>query len=108
MRNLPVRMKEVYTAFNKGHFSIQMGGHTPFGGNEADKTIENTINRDCPTGGGYVGFSANFAATQRWVLNDTMRGVYRKLLRDICLLLHPRPTSIRSWLQHGLKKASKL
>ena len=26
----------------------------------------------------------------------------------ICLLLHPRPTSIRSWLQHALKKTSKL
>jgi len=29
-----------------------------------------------------LGFSANFAATQRWVLNDTRRGVYRKLLRE--------------------------
>ena len=24
MRHLPVRMPEVYTAFNKGHFSVQM------------------------------------------------------------------------------------
>ena len=82
MRHLPVRMPEVYTAFNKGHFSVQMGGRNPFGRNEADKTIENTINRDCKTGGGYIGFSANFAATLRWVLNDTRRGVYRKLLRE--------------------------
>ena len=82
MRHLPVRMPEVYTAFNKGHFSVQMGGRNPFGRNEADKTIENTINRDCKTGGGYVGFSANFATTQRWMLNETRRGVYRKLLRE--------------------------
>lgn len=82
MRHLSVRMPEVYTAFNKGQFSVQMGGRNPFGRNEADKTIENTINRDCKTGGGYIGFSANFAATQRWVLNDTRRGVYRKLLRE--------------------------
>ena len=71
---------KVYTAFNRGQFSVQMGGRNPFGRNEADKTIENTINRDCKTGGGYIGFSANFATTQRWVLNDTRRGVYRKLL----------------------------
>ena len=70
------RMPEVYTAFNKGNFSVQMGGRNPFGQNEADKTVEKTINRDCKTGGGYVGFSANFAATQRWVLTDTRRGVY--------------------------------
>ena len=82
MRHLPVRMPEVYTAFNKGHFFVQMGGRNPFARNEADKTIENTINRDCRTGGGYIGFSANFAATQRWVLNDARRGVYRKLLRE--------------------------
>ena len=62
-------MPEVYNAFLNGEFSVQMGEANPFGRNEANKTIENTINRDCKTGGGYIGFSANFAATQRWVLN---------------------------------------
>ena len=52
------------------------------GRNEADKTIHNTINRDCKTGGGYIGFSANFAATKGWVLNASRRGSYRKLLRE--------------------------
>ena len=33
-------------------------------------------------GGGYIGFSANFAATQRWVLNASRTGSYRKLLRE--------------------------
>ena len=82
MRHLSVTMPEVYTAFTKGQFSVQMGSRNPFGRNETDKTIENTINRDCKTAGGYIGFSANFAATQRWVLNETRRGVYRKLLRE--------------------------
>ena len=69
MRSLPVTMPEVYIAFKDGHFFVQMSRNNPFGRNEADKTIENTINRDCQTGGGYIGFSANFIATQRWVLN---------------------------------------
>jgi len=69
LRHLPVRMSKVYTAFSKGHFSVQLGAVIL--SNEAVKTIENTINRDCKTGGGYIGFSANFAATQRLVLNDT-------------------------------------
>ena len=90
MRQLPVKKPEVYTAFIKGQFSVQMGDRNPFGRNEADKTIENTINRDCKTGGGYIGFSANFAATQRWVLNDTRRGVYRKLLREHLLVTSPQ------------------
>jgi len=63
MRLLPVRMPEVLTAFNKGHFSVQMGDRNPFGRKEADKTIEKTINGDCKTGGGYIRLSANFAAT---------------------------------------------
>ena len=75
-------MLEVYAAFNKGQFSVQMRGRIPFGRNEADKTIDNTINRDCNTQGGYIGFSANFAATQRWLLNSTRRGVYRKLVHE--------------------------
>lgn len=82
MRGLSVTMPEVYTAVTNGQFSVQMGGRNPFDRNEADKTIENTINRDCKTAGGYIGFSSNFAATQRWVLNDTRRGVYRKRLPE--------------------------
>ena len=27
---------------------------------------------------------------------------------SICILLHPTPKSIRSWLQHALKKTSEL
>ena len=79
---LPTTMPAVYDAFMDGQFSVQMGKLNPFGGNEADKTTENTINRDCKTGGGYIGFSTNFAATQRWVLNASRRGAYRKLLRE--------------------------
>ena len=75
-------MPEVYNAFLNGEFSVQMGEANPFGLNKADKTIENTINRDCKTGGGHIGFSANFAALQRWVLNASRRGTYRKLLRE--------------------------
>ena len=44
----------VYTAFLGEQFSVQMGSN-PFGKNEADNTIENTINRDCKTKGGYIG-----------------------------------------------------
>ena len=82
MLRLPSSMPEVYNAFLNGEFSVQMGEANPTGRNEADKTIENTINRDCKTGGGYIGFSANCAATQRWVLNVSRRATYRKLLRE--------------------------
>ena len=75
-------MPEVQNAFENGEFSVQMGDKNLFGRNEADKTIENTINRDCKTAGGYIGFSANLTATQRWVLNASSRGSYRKLLRE--------------------------
>ena len=82
MLRLPSSMPEVYNAFLNGEFSVQMGEANPIGRNKADKTIENTINRDCKTGGGYIGFSANCAATQRCVLNVSRRGTYRKLLRE--------------------------
>ncbi|CAB3994853.1 Hypothetical predicted protein [Paramuricea clavata] len=80
-------MPEVYDAFLAGHFSVQMSKSNPFGQNEADKTIENTINRDCKTSGGYIGFSANFEATQRWVFNNSRRSSYRQLFREDVSLL---------------------
>ena len=76
-------MPEVYAVFNKGQFSVQKGGRNTFARNEADKTIENNISRDVKTGEGYNGFSVNFAATQRWVLNNTRCGFYIKLLREL-------------------------
>ena len=82
MLRLPSSVPEVYNAFFNREFLVQMGEATPFGRNEADKTIENIINRDCKTGGGHIGFSVNFAATQRWVSNASRRGKYRKLLRE--------------------------
>ena len=47
MRELQSSKPEVYGAFLSGEFSVQMSHTNGFGGNEADKTIENTIHRDC-------------------------------------------------------------
>ena len=82
MRALPYEEPEAYQALCEGEFSVQMRNSNSFSRNEADKTIENTINRDCKTSGGYIGFSANFQATQRWVLNATRRSDYRRILNE--------------------------
>ena len=81
MLRLPSSMPEVYSAFLNEEFFGTDGRSKPFWSNEADKTVEK-INRDCKTGGGYISFSDNFAATQRWVLHAFRRGTYGKLLRE--------------------------
>ena len=63
MRDLPATFPEVYIAFCNGEFSVQTSLSNPFRGNETDKTIENTINRDSKTGGEFIGLSASFPAT---------------------------------------------
>ena len=40
---------DLYKAFMNGEFAVQMNNTNPFGRNEADITIENTIKRDCKT-----------------------------------------------------------
>ena len=80
--DLPATFPEVYTAFCNGEFSVQMSLSNQFGGSEADKTTESTINRDCKTGDEYIGFSASFPATQRWVLNASRKAKYRQLIRE--------------------------
>ena len=61
---------------------VRSANTNPFGRNEAGKTIENTINRGCKTKGGFKGFSTNFLATQRWVLNTSRRSAYKKIVRE--------------------------
>ena len=62
LRGLSVTMPKVYRVFNKdGQFSVQMIKDV---GMKLTRQW-NTIKRDCKTTGGYVGFSANFATTQR-------------------------------------------
>ena len=46
MRELPSTFPEVSAVICNGEFSVQMSHSNSFGRNEADKTIENTINRD--------------------------------------------------------------
>ena len=81
-----------------------MNKYNTFGRNEADKTIENTINRDYKTSGGYIGFSSNFSATQRWVLNDARRGHFRRLFREQIGVRCLKRTSVikneQVWLHH--------
>ena len=74
---------KVYAAFCHGEISARMEKSNTFVRNESYKTTENTINRDCKPTGGFIGFSTNFPATQRWVLNASRRGWYRHLLREL-------------------------
>lgn len=111
MRKLPSSRPQVYSAFLNGEFSVQMSNSNPFGSNEADKTIENTINHDCKTGGKYIGFSTNFSATQRWVLNASRHGAYRKLLLEH---LSFKPESYthkelpKSWIKKDIEDVEKV
>ena len=51
MRFLPLENPESYHTLCAGDFSVQMTNSNSFSRNEADKTIENTINRDCRKSG---------------------------------------------------------
>ena len=104
MLGLPITMLEVYSAYMDGQFSVQIGKVNPFGQNETDKIIENTINRDCKTGVGYIGFSTNFVTTQRWVLNASIGGAYRKILGEH-LLFEPSSLYVQKELVSARVKA---
>ena len=73
MLNLETSHPSVYNAFIAGQFSVQLSNDNPFGRNESDKTIENTINKDTKTPGGLTGFSMNKPACDLWVLNAKRR-----------------------------------
>ena len=104
MRSLSTIMPECMPHSVMGQFSIQTGKRNPFGRNKLDKTSENTINRDCKIGGGYIGFSANFAVTQRWVLNSTRRAAYKELMREN-LSVAKNKASVHNELTPGRIKA---
>ena len=66
-----------------GNFSIQLSENYSFGRNDADKTIEKTINKEMKTPGGVRGFSINRAAVDRWNLNARRRAVFRAVCINI-------------------------
>ena len=63
-----------------GNFSVQLSENNLFGRNDANKTIENTINKEMKTPGAVRGFSINRAAVDRWNLNARRRAVFRAVL----------------------------
>lgn len=74
----------MYKALCEDEFiCVQMNNSNTFGRNEADKTIENTINQDSKTtSDGYIGFSVKLATTQKWVLNSLCRSRYQRMLNN--------------------------
>lgn len=83
MKSLQKLHPAVYKAFLEGSFSVQMSESNGFSRNEADKTIENTINKDCKSPGGFTGFSVNFCSTQKWILNSGRRALYKRFLQQM-------------------------
>lgn len=106
MLSLEEEMPTVHSGFLNGHFSVQMGKRSIFGQNEADKTIENTINKDCKSGGDCIVFSHNFGASQRWVLNAARRGVYRKLVSNGNALIYKELVPAR--IKHDIDDVDKV
>ena len=90
MRALPYEKPNILPYAN-GEFAVQMSSENTFCRNEADKTIENTINRDCKTSCGYIGFSANFSATQRLVLQQggTLQETIKRAVGSKVWKIHP-------------------
>ena len=82
MVSLPSTHPEVYSQFLLGNFAVQMSEENPFGKNEFDKCIENTINKDTKTPGGITRFSTNDSAVHRWTLNSMRRADCRKVLHQ--------------------------
>ncbi|KAG1650788.1 hypothetical protein GQR58_027743 [Nymphon striatum] len=90
MLNLPTTHPEIHDYFSRGHFAVQLSRNNPFGKIDADKTIENTINKDTKTPGGINRFSLNDSAVQRWTLNSRRRAIFRAFLHNH---LHYKPSS---------------
>ena len=99
MLSLESTHPDVYQAFSNGYFSVQLSKENPFGRNESDKTIENTINKDTKTPGGLTGFSLNQAATDRWVLNAKRRAECYNSLKDMLNF------SVSKYVHHDLQES---
>ena len=83
MDHLPTNHPDVYQQFLQGRFTVQMKTQNPFGRNEMDKCIENTINKDTKTPGGLARFSTNIGAINRWMLNTSRRAECRRILHQL-------------------------
>ena len=68
----------VWQEFEAGHFSVQRHGNHGFASVACDQTIEQTINRDAKSAGGWVGFSTQRNAVNRWVASSHARGAITK------------------------------
>ena len=83
MLDLAFSHPDVLKAFKEGNFSVQMSTSNTFGRNEADKTIENTVNKDTKTSGGLGGFSLKQAACDRWMINARRRAACYRNFKEL-------------------------
>lgn len=64
-----------YKSLASGNFTAQQQDRYCFSAVAPDHLIEQTINRDCKTAGGWTGFTLNPTAVQRWILSQPQRAL---------------------------------
>jgi hypothetical protein len=74
MNNLPTTHPHVHRHLLAGEFGVQRQKAHGFAKVACDQTIEQTINRDAKTKGGWTGFTQQKGAVTRWIMSSHARG----------------------------------
>lgn len=76
MENLKSKVPHMYQFLDDGNFVVKKGNERKFNCVASDMALEQSINRDCKSSSGVIGFTRNPSALLRWIVTRHILGDY--------------------------------
>ncbi|CAG9762726.1 unnamed protein product [Ceutorhynchus assimilis] len=83
MENLKLKKPKMYQYLKNGNFVVRRTDTKKFNCVASDMALEQTINRDCKSSGGVVGFTRSEPTLVRWLITRHLMGEYSSKVHDL-------------------------
>lgn len=85
MKNFENKNPEAYKHLKDGNFVVKRNNLKKFNCIASDMALEQTINKDCKSSGGVVGFTKNEETLCRWLITRRLMGEYSKKVESLII-----------------------
>lgn len=85
MKNLENKCPEMYYHLKNGNFVVKRTNLKKFNCVASDMALEQTINKDCKSSGGVVGFTKNEETLCRWLITRHLMGEYSSKVENLII-----------------------
>ncbi|CAH1174169.1 unnamed protein product [Phaedon cochleariae] len=83
MENLKIKHPQIYQFLEDGNFAVRRTDGRNFNAVASDMALEQTVNKDCKSSGGVIGFTQSEQTLSRWLITRHLMGEYANKTKEL-------------------------